>query len=169
MNIAKLCKRPIVSIDASATLRQAATLMREQHVGALVVTADQAERPVAVGIVTDRDLALDVLSRGLVPSEISISALASRTLVSVHGSAGIDEAVAVMSEHGVRRLLVTDDEGRLTGFVSMDDILASMASDLDGLARALRSGIARESVERPPVAPPHPRRVFLPHGTPGMR
>lgn len=168
MNIAKLCKRPIVSIDASATLRQAATLMREQHVGALVVTAAGGEHPVAVGVVTDRDLALEVLSRDLAPSEVSIAALASRKLAAVRGSAGVTEAIGVMAEHGVRRLLVTDDEGRLTGFVSADDILESLANDFRGLAHALRVGIARESVERQAVPAPHPRAVFLPHGTPGM-
>jgi CBS domain-containing protein len=166
MNIAKLCKRSIVSIDASASLRQAATLMREQHVGALVVTAGP-EYPVGVGV-TDRDLALEVLSRDLVASDVSVGAVASRKLAAVRGSAGITEAVGVMAEHGVRRLLVTDDEGRLTGFVSTDDVLEALASDFNGLAHALRAGIAREAAERSSVPPPHPRAVFLPHGTPGM-
>jgi len=62
--IATLCKRPIISIDASATLSQAAMLMREQHVGALVVTIARAERPEAIGIVTDRDLVLELLLYG---------------------------------------------------------------------------------------------------------
>lgn len=168
MNINKLCMRPIVSIDASATLRQAATLMREQHVGALVVRATGGEHPVAVGIVTDRDLAIEVLARDLVPSDVSVASIASRKLVAVRGSAGVTEAVGVMAEHGVRRLLVTDDEGQLTGIVSVDDILESLASDLHGLAASLRVGMARESIERQAVPVPHPRPVFLPQGTPGM-
>jgi CBS domain-containing protein len=167
MNIATLCKRPIVSIDAAASLRQAAALMREQHVGALVVTANGSE-PVAVGIVTDRDLALEVLSRDLAPGDVAIGAIASRQLAAVRGGAGITEAVGIMAERGVRRLLVTDDEGRLTGFVSADDILEALAGDIGGLAHALRAGMARESAERPAISPPAPRAVFLPHGTPGM-
>ncbi|WP_374562240.1 CBS domain-containing protein [Ideonella sp.] len=168
MNIDQICKRPIVSIDATATLRQAATLMREQHVGALVVRATGGERPVAVGIVTDRDLAIEVLARDLAPADVSVASIASRKLLAVRGSAGVTEAIAVMADHGVRRLLVTDDEGQLTGFVSADDILEALANDLHGLAVALRVGMAREGVERPAVPVPHPRPVFLPHGTPGM-
>lgn len=168
MNVATLCKRPVVSIDAGASLRQAATLMREQHVGALVVTASRDQQPVAVGIVTDRDLALEVLARDLSPTDVMIAALASRNLAAVRGSAGVAEAIAVMAERGVRRLLVTDDDGRLIGFVSADDLLETLARDLGGLAQALRVGVARETSERPPVSPPAARAVFLPHGTPGM-
>ena len=95
MNIASLCKRPIVVIEAHATLRDAARLMREQHVGALVVTvAQEAGREVALGIVTDRDLAIEVLSRDLAPGEVNVGALAKRELVSVPGSQGVSEAVS---------------------------------------------------------------------------
>jgi CBS domain-containing protein len=168
MNIDTLCKRPIVSIDAAATLREAAMLMREQHVGALVVTSSEGERPTAVGVVTDRDLAIEVLARQLDPGDVRIVAVASRKLAAVRGSAGITEAVAIMAEAGVRRLLVTDDDGRLKGFVSADDLIEAMASDFAGLAHALRAGIARETAQRSSIEPPRPRPVFLPHGTPGM-
>ena len=61
-NVASLCQREVVGIDAEASLRQAATLMSEEHVGALVVmTRDQP--PQVVGLVTDRDLAIDGLGR----------------------------------------------------------------------------------------------------------
>lgn len=169
MNIASLCKRPIVSIDAGASLRRAAALMREQHVGALVVTSQRGEQPVAVGIVTDRDLAVEVLARNLAAQDVQVAALASRKLAAVRGDAGIAEAVAVMGDAGVRRLLVTDADGRLTGFVSADDLLEALARDLAGLAHALRAGIAREGAERAAVEAPRPRPVFLPHGTPGMQ
>jgi CBS domain-containing protein len=168
MNIASLCKRPVVSIDAAATLRQAASLMREQHVGALVVTAVRDEQAAVIGVVTDRDMALEVLSRNIAPVDVAIGSVASQQPVGVRGSAGIDEALGLMAERGVRRLLVTDDEGRLTGVVSSDDILEALAGSLGNLARALRMNLARESVERRPVPPAGPRPVFLSHGTPGM-
>jgi CBS domain-containing protein len=73
-----------------------------------------------------------------------------------------------MAERGVRRLLVTDDENRLVGFVSADDLLEALAQEIGGLAHALRVGVAREAAERQGVPPPPARAVFLPHGTPGM-
>lgn len=169
MNIDKICKREIVSIDATAPLKDAATLMRSRHVGALVVTVTQGEREQAVGIITDRDLAIEALSRGLDAGEVRVGQVASRHLASVPGTAGIAEAVSVMRQAGVRRLLVTEGEGQLAGFVSSDDLLDALAADLGGLAQALRSGIAREGVERAAIPAPRPRPVFLPHGTPGMQ
>ena len=66
----------------------------------------------------------------------------------------------------MRRLLVIDDEGRVIGFLSSDDLLDAVATELSGLASALRSGIARESAERGPLPPSD--AVFLPLGMPGM-
>ena len=53
--------------------------------------------------------------------------------------------------------------------MSADDLLDALASELSGLSQAMRSGIARESVERGSISPPRPRPVFLQHGTPGMQ
>lgn len=167
MDIATICQRRVVIINAEASLREAALLMRAHHVGALVVT-DSAETPRALGVVTDRDLAIDVLARELDASSVRIGAIASGSLVAVAGTATVQEAVEAMEQHGVRRLLVTDDDDGVIGFVSADDLVEAIAVELSGLAAALRSGIARESAERAAIAPPQPRPVFLPQGMPGM-
>ena len=169
MSIAQICEREVITIDAAASLRDAATLMRSRHVGALVVTELRDGYEQAVGMITDRDLAIEVLSRELHPVEVKVGQVASRQLASVPGNAGIAEAVEAMREAGVRRLLVTGPKGQLAGFVSSDDLLDALAADLAGLAEALRRGFARESTTRGPIAPPRPRPVFLPHGTPGMQ
>lgn len=169
MSIAQICRRDIVTINATASLRQAAALMRSHHVGALVVTVETGGSEQAVGIVTDRDLAIEILSRELDPRDIHVTQIASRQLASVSETAGIAEAVAVMRTAGVRRLLVTGEGGELVGFVSADDLLDALAGELSGLAQALRSGIAREGSERGAIAAPRPRPVFLSHGTPGMQ
>jgi CBS domain-containing protein len=168
MNIASLCTRPIVSIGAGASLREAAALMRRHHVGSLVVTTMHGERQVATGIVTDRDLLLELLGPRWPAEDVVVGAIPTRKLVAVPGAAGVTEAVATMAEAGVRRLLVTDEEGRLAGLVSADDLLDALAKDLSQLAGAYRAGIARESAERPPVEPGPRHAVFMPHGTPGM-
>ena len=168
MNIVNLCQRELVTLDAGASVSHAARLMREQHVGALVVTSDTGERQHAVGILTDRDLVVEVLARDDLPLDLTVGRLASTRLAGVPGSASVAEAVAIMERAGVRRLLVADEQGHVIGLVSADDLLAAVAAELGGLARALRTGLARESAERKAVAPPAPRPVFLAHGTPGM-
>lgn len=144
MNVASLCQRVIVTIDSKASLREAAALMRDEHVGALVVTGG-AEPAAVVGVITDRDLAIEVLAGELDASRIPVGRLAIRLPVAVQGSAGIMQAVAAMERAGVRRLLVTDEAGKMIGFVTAEDLIDGIAAELDGLARALRSGIVRET------------------------
>lgn len=166
MNIGSICQRDIVTIEADASLRQAATLMREQHVGALVITDAAAPSRVA-GVVTDRDLAIEVLARDLDAGSVRVGQLVRRAPVSVPGNGSLREAVAAMEKAGVRRLLVTGDDGRVVGFISADDLVEAMAAEVVGLARALRSGLARENAERPPASPSCDD-VFLPLGMLGM-
>ena len=156
MKIGSLCRRQVVTIDAAGTLAQAATLMRDQHVGALVVTARTPEGLHASGIVTDRDLVIDALARGFAGSDITIGDLASERIVSIGETQDVDQTIALMRETGVRRLLVLDAERRVTGIVSLDDLIEVFASQLDDLSKVLRSGFAREVAETaspPPQAP----------------
>jgi len=169
MSIACLYRKNIVTIDEHASLRQAATLMREHHVGALVVTASDGPAPRAVGVVTDRDIAVEVLARNLGGSDVKVGELASRRLAAVAANATIGDAVAQMQRAGVRRLLVTEESGEIVGIVSSDDLIEAIAAELGTLAAALRGGIAREAAERPAVPASMPRPVFLPRGTPGWQ
>lgn len=167
MNIASICQRDIVTVDADASLRDAANAMRERHVGALVVTDAAAPSRVA-GVVTDRDLAIEVLARDLDAAGIRIGQLVRRSPVSVPGNGSLREAVAAMEKAGVRRLLVTGDDGRVIGFLSADDLIEAMAAEVAGLARALRSGLVRENAERLPTQSGADDEVFLPLGMLGM-
>jgi CBS domain-containing protein len=167
MNIASICRRDIVTIEADASLREAAVLMRDHHVGALVVTEGDAA-PSVLGVVTDRDLAIEVLALDLDPASMRIGQLAAGAPAAVPGSGSLQDAVSLMEDRGVRRLLVTADDGGVIGLVSVDDLVDAMAAEVGGLARALRSGIAREEAERPSVSGRPARAVFLPQGMPGM-
>jgi len=159
MNIGSICQRRLVTIDSGSSLAQAAALMRERHVGALVVTTGTAEGPRVDGVVTDRDLVVSALAEGLDAASVDIGDLASERLVSVNELDDLSDAVAAMQASGVRRLLVTDDEEQLTGIVSLDDLLAAYATEIDGLAKVIRSGIEREAADAEPEAPEPPLRV----------
>lgn len=169
MNIASLCQREVVSIDAESTLRQAAILMAEQHVGSLVVVTG-SEPPQVVGIVTDRDLAIDGLGRHANASDLKVGQLAKSSPLGVEGSASVAEAVAAMEKGGVRRLLVLDPGGGVIGLVAADDLLGAVSEELGGLARALRANIRNEEAQRQVVpAPASARPVFPSFGTAGFR
>lgn len=154
MDIASICTRTVVTVDHAATLPEAARLMREHHVGSLVVTQPGAEGTAVIGVVTDRDLAVEVLARGVDGSDVRVGQLVRGPLVSVAGSAGLDEAVALMQRHGVRRLLVAGEQGQLAGIVALDDLLAAYAARFAALAQVVQAGLEREAHERAPVEPP---------------
>jgi len=174
MHLSELCQRELVSIPATASLPEAAALMADAHVGALVVV-EPGPQPRAIGIVTDRDLAIRGLALNALQTPARVGGLVTREPVAVAGSATIREAVEVMEQAGVRRLLVLEDGGGVIGILSADDLVGAIARDLDTLARALRVGLANERDAGRPVPAPaparaqQPRPVFPAFGTAGTR
>lgn len=162
MDLKSLCQRPIVTLEATQPLQRAAQLMREQHVGALVVVENRPEGPHAVGIVTDRDLAIEVLARGGDASQAPVGRLVHGHVVSAPAGGDLLDAIGLMQSAGVRRLLVRDDEGHLVGVVSFDDLLQVCAALVEGLASVLRKGQAREESERGALAAAAAPRVRVP-------
>jgi signal-transduction protein with cAMP-binding, CBS, and nucleotidyltransferase domain len=161
MKVADICTREVVATGCSSSVQQAAALMRERHVGALVVLADSAQGTQVVGIVTDRDLVIEALARGLDATQTEVGRFADGKLAAVSAGASLDEAIAMMKKKGVRRLLVAGDGGSLFGILSLDDLLDAMAHEMSEMAYAVRGGIAREVAEREPLraAPPVAARI----------
>jgi CBS domain-containing protein len=153
MTLSELCRRDILTLSAEASVQKAAELMRTQHVGALALT--DPEDPVrVVGVVTDRDLVVNLLAQGRAPDELAVGAYSSVHLVRVPGSASVHEAIQAMHHHGVRRVFVTEPDIRLMGLLSLDDLLATLADDLGGLSEVLRFGVDMESVRTSPMSRP---------------
>lgn len=163
MDISSLCQRDIVSVSANASIREAAEAMRRHHVGALVVTDPEVPGR-AIGVVTDRNLVVDLLAQGLPVEGQAIGTLCSTNLIGVPSTATLQEAVQEMRRVGVRRLLVVRPGGSLAGLVSADDLFEAIAGELEDLAGALRSGIAQESLRTTPDMPRFdiPRNIYLP-------
>ena len=145
MNIEGMCTHSIVTADCSRTLQECAALMGESHVGSVLVTEETPGGPQAVGIVTDRDLVVEAMARGVAPGQASIGQIVARRLVTVPSSASIEEAIGMMKSEGVRRLLVATPDRRLVGIITMDDLLVALAGEMAGIAQAIHSGIAREA------------------------
>jgi CBS domain-containing protein len=147
MKIGSICTRRVATIDSANTPIQAAALMREHHVGTLVVTTETTEGPRVSGIVTDRDLVIDALADGVDGISGEIGALTSRQVASVSEDDDVASAIAVMQDNRVRRLLVINAEQRLVGIVSLDDLVEACASQMDGLVKAIRGGIEKEVLD----------------------
>ena len=124
-----------------------AQLMRKHHIGALVVV-DAHEKTRPIGIVTDRDLVLELMAEGLDPAVFTAGDIMSVDLVTATPEMDALEAVQLMKTHRLRRLVINDDEGRLVGIVTMEDVLELLASQLANPAAGLAGARDREISER---------------------
>jgi signal-transduction protein with cAMP-binding, CBS, and nucleotidyltransferase domain len=158
MNVGDICTREVIVADRAATLQQAANLMREHHIGMLLVTADASEGRSVLGIVTDRDIVIDAVARGLDVTRAEVGRLTSDKLAAVPAGAAVDEAITMMKERGVRRLLVSGEDGHLHGVVTLDDVLGALGHEMAELAHAVRKGIEREAAAAKPLSPAPPLR-----------
>jgi CBS domain-containing protein len=153
MKIKEICSRVVVVAEPETDLRAAARLMRDHHVGALVVIEKLAGATRPIGIVTDRDIVVAaVADAGVRPESLTLRDMMSGELTLAQESDGVFEAVDKMQDSGARRLPVVDAEGRLIGILSLDDVLRMLAGELTALALASQRSIAREARARPPLA-----------------
>lgn len=149
MHIKDICSRVVVVAETSTDLREAARLMRDHHVGALVVVdgSDAGRRP--IGIVTDRDIVVSVVAATEVQAEkLTVGDVMSADLVVAGEDVGVFEAVDLMQDRGARRLPVVDAEGHLVGIITLDDVLRMVAGELTALAIAAQRSFSREVHER---------------------
>jgi CBS domain-containing protein len=109
------------SIGTSASVVEAARLMRDQHVGSLPITEDEK----LVGMITDRDITTRVVAEAADPTTTSVGDVYSQDLISVEPDNDLEDAVQLMASHQVRRLPVVED-GRLVGIVAQADIALNL-------------------------------------------
>jgi CBS domain-containing protein len=113
-----------LSIGPSASVVEAARLMREEHIGSLPITDDDT----LVGMITDRDITTRVVAEAADPKTTSVSDVYSGDLISVEPDKDLEEAVQLMARHQVRRLPVVEN-GRLVGIVAQADIALALSEN----------------------------------------
>ena len=147
--IASICNRSVAFTTPDTTVAAASKLMRHGHVGSLIVVEQlNGGRRVPVGIVTDRDIIVEVVATGLDPAVITVGDIMSRELVVGRESDTVLETLEVMRFKGVRRLPTVDGDGQLVGIVTVDDLLEALAEQLSELARIVAREQSREIAAR---------------------
>jgi CBS domain-containing protein len=140
MPVGELCIRQVVVTPRKTSVLEAAKLMRQYHVGDVVVTDEIAGRRAPVGIVTDRDIVLEVLAQELDATSLSAGDIMSSDLITVREDEGVFQTIQLMRAKGARRAPVVNNEGVLVGIVCVDDLVELLAEELSQLAKL----IARE-------------------------
>jgi CBS domain-containing protein len=145
MPIGEFCNREVVFATRETSIPEAAQLMRKFHVGDLVVVDEIDSKRVPVGIVTDRDIVIEIVSQSLDLNEFSVGDIMSPQLVSVQDKEGVFETIRLMRAKGIRRIPVVNQEGGLEGIVSADDILDLLAEEMTELAKVVPREQEREA------------------------
>ncbi|HEY8097019.1 MAG TPA: CBS domain-containing protein [Methylobacter sp.] len=148
MAIGEFCNREVVFATREMSLPEAAQLMREYHVGDLVVVDEVNGKRVPVGIVTDRDMVIQVIAKSLGLDEFNVGDIMGPQLVSVQEKEGVFETIRLMRAKGVRRIPVVNQDGGLVGIVSADDILDLLAEEMTELAKVAPREQERETKTR---------------------
>jgi predicted transcriptional regulator len=136
MKVSRLFTRTAIATRRSAPIAEAAAAMRRFNVGMLLVMEDMG-RGDPVGIVTDRDLAL----QGFASEAFIVGSVMTPVVATVHEHADIHEALEVMRTHGVRRLVVTTEAGEVSGVLSIDDVVDGLSADLAAAAAVLKGEV----------------------------
>lgn len=127
----------VVCAELGETAFDVACRMRDYRVGCVVVT--RGARP--IGIVTDRDLAIRVVAEGRDPKATPVSDVVTYEATTLSREAGVETAVRLMRERGVRRLPIVTDDGRIVGIVTADDLTVLLAQQLAELGGSVRDNV----------------------------
>lgn len=142
MQIGEICTREVVCTSVETPVAAAAKLMRQYHTGDVIVTRSHGGKRVPLGIVTDRDIVLGVIATELAPGTLTVGDIMGAELTTAGENEDVFDAIQRMRNKGVRRMPIVDEDGALTGIVSIDDIIEILAEELTELARL----ISREQV-----------------------
>jgi len=148
MPISEFCNREVVYAQRDNSSLEAAKLMRQHHVGDLVVVDDNEGVKVPVGIVTDRDLVVEIMAAELDPDAITVGDVITPELAIVKENAGLYESIQYMRAIGVRRLPVVNDSGGLVGILTLDDMLELLAEEMSTLAKLVKHEHKKETINR---------------------
>ncbi|HTT05776.1 MAG TPA: CBS domain-containing protein [Steroidobacteraceae bacterium] len=140
MLLKDVCTPDVVCCGVETTVREAARLMRARHVGDLVVVDDVKESRMPLGIVTDRDLVIEVLAGDTVRMDAQVGNLMHRPVVIAREGEDTEVVVERMRMHGVRRVPVVDAAGAAVGIVTLNDLLRIVVEGAAALVQIMSRG-----------------------------
>jgi CBS domain-containing protein len=149
MRVGDFCNREVVVVEEERSITEAAVIMREYHVGDVVICKVKYGKQFPVGIFTDRDIALEIVARGTDPDSISVGDAMSLELTTVAEDDDLMHVIEVMRDKGIRRVPVIDVDEALVGILTVDDIMDLLSEVLVDLAHLVDRQRKREARLRP--------------------
>jgi CBS domain-containing protein len=147
MKIGELCNRTVIVAEPQEAVRDVAALMRDRHVGCVVIVGGPLGQRIPVGIVTDRDVALNVVVDGRDPSRTPVSEVMSSDLYSAREQQDVYDVLQQMRARGLRRVPVIAEDDTLQGIFTFDDLVEWTAGHMLELSRLVQRELHREREE----------------------
>ena len=148
MPIGEICNRAVIFVKKDTNLLEVAQLMRQNHVGDLVIVDEKNGRRVPVGIVTDRDIVIEVIAKELDINALTAGDVMGPGLATARETEGVFETIQLMRLKGVRRMPIIDAHGGLAGIISIDDLIELLAEEMNELAKLISREQVRETKTR---------------------
>jgi CBS domain-containing protein len=151
MQAGTICQRLVFTVRRTDEITHAARLMREKHVGYLVVVEPDpltgCVRP--VGVITDRDIVVSVVAREVDPTAVQVGDIMTLSPIAALESDSMEFALQQMRQFGVRRLPIVNDRRELVGILALDDVLRVIAGDAQDVVSTIRTERQVEGGMRP--------------------
>ncbi len=137
MRVDELCTQNVITIEAAASIVEAAKQMREHHVGDVIVLPEPGDRR-PIGVLTDRDITVELVAKDLPLSGVSVGDVMSRDIVTVRAQDDLADALEIMATNAIRRIPVTDEDNEIVGILSIDDVIGVLADELKKVSSLCR-------------------------------
>ena len=148
MRTADICKTSVVCAQRETPLTEVARLMREHHVGSIVIV-DGPRKGRAIGLITDRDIVIEIVAAGLDHRSVTAGEIMSAPLITAEANDDAFATLRTMRLRGIRRVPVVDGDGMLVGITTLDDLLDVAGDAFYDIVGAINSERSLEGWRRP--------------------
>jgi CBS domain-containing protein len=138
------CRTDMITADEHASLYDISKLMRDHHIGDVVITRSGDAKPLPIGVVTDRDIVVHGIACDVDLDDVAAGDMSTQDLVTVAENADIFEIARTMNEYGVRRVLVKSGSN-YKGIITLDDILWALSLIVSNLGAVPERQIQHEA------------------------
>jgi CBS domain-containing protein len=148
MSVGEICNREVIVTSKDSSIFEVAKLMRDNHVGDVIVVDSSGGQPVPIGIITDRDIVVELIAKEVALDTVTVGDVMTYDLFTVREKDGIWSTLECMRMRGIRRMPVVNEQGGLEGILTVDDLLELFSDELTSLSKVAIREQKRERESR---------------------
>ena len=130
MFVGKYCDKKISTLTQDSSILDAAQVMRKNHVGEVIIVEKKMGNVIPVGLITDRDLVVEILAMEIDIETINLGCIMCIELVTVNYDSSLNKALEIMQHHGIRRAPVVGNNGELIGIINIEAVIKVLSQDM---------------------------------------